>query len=184
MEKVVEAVEASVLNCPRPSTGKILSTSELEEMKKNLSLLSDSVDNYIRKTQQVISTFNDQNIVQSFYSSGKFGTEQRQKLEKIGTALQKYWNVINGGEDSMIGQTNKYIEMSLENVSGGTTGGSTSGTSDKTKFKLNKDGSYTILPDEIFQQVLYNSNGEQQTINDVLVEEPEVDAIVNDGGVK
>ncbi len=112
-KKVVYDIGASYSN------GRILSSSELEEMKRNLNILSNAVENYITKTQQVIKTFNDQNIVQSFYSSGKFGNKQRQKLEKISNALKKYWNVIENGEGSMIAQTRKYIELSLENVSGG-----------------------------------------------------------------
>ena len=182
MEEIVGTIEASALNCPRPSTGRILSASELEEMKKNLNLLSDSVDNYIRKTQQVISTFNDQNIVQSFYSSGKFGTEQRQKLEKIGTALQKYWNVINGGEDSMIGQTNKYIEMSLENVSGGTSSGSASSTGGTSS----KGGNFKseIIPLYADDTNVYTTNN-YQSLSEYLENYNQMDGIVTiNGGVK
>lgn len=97
------------------SVGKILSTSELESMSKNLTTMSEGVNNYIKKTQQVINSFNDQSIVQSFYSSGKFGTKEKERLTKIANALQKYWEVVANGEDSMISQTQKYISRAMEN---------------------------------------------------------------------
>lgn len=100
------------------SYSRILSTNEVENMSKNLQTISEAVNNYISNAQKVINSFNEQGIVQSFYASGKFGTKEKEKLTKIANALQKYWEVVGNGEDSMISQTQKYLSRVMENNDG------------------------------------------------------------------
>ncbi len=86
---------------------KILSIEELEAIRNSLKVIRDSSDNYLLSIQTVINSFDNQDVVQSFYSSGKFGQAQKERLQEIYKAVQDYTDVITSAH-GLIYETTRY----------------------------------------------------------------------------
>ena len=74
------------------AAGKILNDEDLEVMTRQLNIISRAIEGYYNNTTTVINSFNNEAIVQSFYSSGKFGQEKQNQLKNITEAVKKYWD--------------------------------------------------------------------------------------------
>ena len=98
---------------------KILSVEELNGLSNHLNRLVGYIDQTTTDMRTVINSFNNESIVNSFYASGNYGSDVETKLTGILSALEKYTNVISSGEDSLIAQTQKYIERQIELVENG-----------------------------------------------------------------
>lgn len=88
---------------------KILSTEELNRTNEMVKAFGDGINEYIESIKIVINALNDEYMAQAFYSSGKFGAAQKEKLEKIMNLLKKYESVVVTADDSLVVETQKYI---------------------------------------------------------------------------
>ncbi len=102
------------------AAGKILNDEDLEVMTRQLNIISRAIEGYYNNTTTVINSFNNEAIVQSFYSSGKFGQEKQNQLKNITEAVKKYWDLISNADYCLISQTKKFIDSSTTRLSEGT----------------------------------------------------------------
>lgn len=80
-----------------------------EHTKELLIKFNESYEEYYGALQNIITAFKDQEIVQSFFASGKFGQTKAQKINDILLELKEYRNSLTEGEDSLIARTNTYL---------------------------------------------------------------------------
>ena len=93
---------------------KILSESELERISDYVNGVESVTNRTLSQIEVVLKSFNNEEIVNSFYASGKFGIKEKERLEQVSKAIKRYQDVINGGEDSLIPQTRSYIKRQQE----------------------------------------------------------------------
>ena len=71
---------------------------------------AEGIGLYVRSVNAMIKSFEDQNVVQSLYATGKFGEDTKQKLEN-------YVSIINNfrdsylGEGGLVAQTKNYLNQ-------------------------------------------------------------------------
>lgn len=92
---------------------KILSTVECEKILENISLFERSVREYSNNINKSIKTFNNNEIVQSFYASGNLGREMEEEIKKLETALTRYFDNISD-RNGLIGITKTVINDQKE----------------------------------------------------------------------
>lgn len=75
--------------------------------------IAKCIDNTDDDLKIVINSFNNEQIVNSFYASGNYGSDVKTKLETILNAIIKYRDVISSENDGLIAQTKKYAERQI-----------------------------------------------------------------------
>ncbi len=105
---------------------KILKERDIDDLEKHVNSFKLDVDNALEACTTVIKSFSNMAVVESFFASGKYGQSEKEEMEKIYNAIQKYSDVINA-DDGLIAQTKSYIETQRSLVQSGSSGGSTSG---------------------------------------------------------
>ena len=75
-----------------------------------LSFLGTEMSKHADDIQIILNSFNNQSIVESFYSSGDFGQDQRERLSELEKALRDYMAVICEGEESLVSQTLSFFD--------------------------------------------------------------------------
>ena len=109
---------------------KILSNNELAEISQQVNNYGNEVTQYIESIKTIIKNLNNEEIANVFYASGKFGDAQKEKLDKLRVALEKYQTRIVTDNNSLVNETQKYITKLTErnNSLGATsTGGASTG---------------------------------------------------------
>ena len=94
-------------------TNKILSYRDYEIVEDNLANFQKHVENYFENIDSCLTTFNQHEIVQSFYESGNFGKEMEKEISKLKAALQKYYEAISGA-NGLINTTKSITEYQKE----------------------------------------------------------------------
>ena len=87
----------------------LLNYNTLVEMEQTLNSFTKNFDEVVDAMTYVINSFNNQEIVEKFYSTGTFGENQKQRLLEVSKALQEYKEVISNGEESLVKKTQNYI---------------------------------------------------------------------------
>ncbi len=89
--------------------GKMLGPQEISSIRRCMTNFdSEGIGLYVRSVKAMIDAFEDQNVVQSLYATGKFGEDTKGKLEN-------YVKIINDfresylGEGGLVEQTHKYL---------------------------------------------------------------------------
>ena len=83
----------------------------LENDKMLLDKFLESVDYYYLIINKSIDLFLNQEIVQSFFSSGSFGEKKSQRINDIMSELKKYNDNLSESDLSLINRTRQYFEM-------------------------------------------------------------------------
>ncbi len=100
---------------------KILSEQEIESMQSSVKSLASSVEDSKKACETVINSFTNEAIVESFYASGKYGKKEKEEIEKILNAVNKYYGVI-AADGGLIAQTNSYLSTQLSLLQSGKVG--------------------------------------------------------------
>ena len=105
---------------------KILSHDELTSMRQNLVALEENIDEALNDCKTVLDAFSNEEIVNSFFRSGKYGASEKEKVEKVLNAITQFNNVIRTGDNNLCDETLYYIDKQLELVGSGTSSNSSS----------------------------------------------------------
>ena len=98
---------------------KILSREELEDIRSSVDALANGLNDTVDDLNVTINSFNNEQIVNSFYASGNYGTGVKEKLERIKNAVIKYRDVITNENDGLVVQTKKYVDRQISLVDEG-----------------------------------------------------------------
>ena len=89
---------------------KLLGPQEIGKIRSCITNFdAEGIGLYVHSVEAIINAFEDQNVVQSLYATGKFGEDTKQKLED-------YVKIINNfrqsylGEGELVDQTKKYLD--------------------------------------------------------------------------
>lgn len=88
---------------------RLLTEEELGYIDSDASNFGSAITEYADNIQKVVNSFNNANIVQAFYSTGKFGQAQRERLANICNALRKYVEIVSDSDGSLVVQTKNYV---------------------------------------------------------------------------
>ena len=95
---------------------KILSISDIVETRDEIIAFNTQMNTYIECLERIVSLFNSEGIVQSFYESGNYGAEVKEQFGKLLNSFVKYREITN----DISSQTNKFLNTQLElNRTGG-----------------------------------------------------------------
>ena len=98
--------------------GKIL---DVQTIQNDKSLLQD-IKKYLSSTEEnlslIISKFESDPTVQSFYESGNFGKENKERLASLRDGIIKYEQSING-DGALIPMTESFLEEQEQRVEHG-----------------------------------------------------------------
>ncbi len=118
------------------ATQKILSYDDLSEMRQKTTYIAEKIDESLQDCKVVIDAFSNEEVVNSFFKSGKYGAKEKEKVERVLKAIQDFSSVIRTGDSNLYDQTMSYIDRQMELVSTGTS--STYSSSGTASF----DGGY------------------------------------------
>lgn len=85
----------------------ILSNSDISYLRGEVTSFKSKICEYRDKLGTAISKFDDSNIAQSLYASGRFGSKEEAEIRKIKNALDKYCDVM---ENDLIVKTNDFLD--------------------------------------------------------------------------
>ncbi len=95
---------------------KILSNEEISDITSELSDGADCLERGISALKNLIKQFEDEEIVQTFFSSGNFGKEKQENIKKIVDILDREKSNIL---DNLVPTTEKFlVRQSQLNESG------------------------------------------------------------------
>lgn len=89
------------------ANNKILSTEDIEEVRWKMDYSNGLLDAAISDIEELVKQFENDAIVQTFFVSGNFGEDKKQKLESIKNIAAKVKESIN---NNLIPETNKILE--------------------------------------------------------------------------
>lgn len=75
---------------------------ELSETKIKMIVFKDSL-------KEIINSFENNEIVQSLYASGRFGEQEKEKIMAIQKGVEKYYAILNEA-DGLFPRTSKFLE--------------------------------------------------------------------------
>lgn len=85
---------------------KLLNGSDYKFIKDKIQEMDADLSDYISNMNYVINSFNNKSIVESFYNSGKFGEDTKNRLIQLKNALIKFDEVTK----DVIIKTNNYLD--------------------------------------------------------------------------
>ena len=91
--------------------GLFMSVKDLANIEARLDEFNRRVINYSNRLNEAIKLFESESVAQSFFESGNFGQERREILKRIKTSLDDFANSISFGHDSLVSQTQAYIDQ-------------------------------------------------------------------------
>ena len=91
---------------------------EKTEILELLNKFKESVTNYSNNISKLLSLFENQEIVQSFFKSGQFGQEQMNRIQEIYENLKKYNEELFYKDNSIIVKTENYLSANTS-IDGG-----------------------------------------------------------------
>ncbi len=92
---------------------RILTNNELSAMKSDVQTMRKYIQQETSDLKYVITAFNDEEIINSFYASGNFGAQEEAELERILKAFTQYNNAISG-DGGLLAVTEQYINRQIE----------------------------------------------------------------------
>ena len=93
---------------------KILNISDYQSVEENIKQMNARLEEFKTDITEAINVFENNQIVQEFYASGKYGTGIKERLEQIKLSVSKYVDAISNGNDSLVMQTRKYIAEQMK----------------------------------------------------------------------
>ena len=69
---------------------KILNSEELHEIETRVERVERLTTQSLESIKTIINSFSNEEIVQSFYASGKYGVKEQEKLQQILDSITKY----------------------------------------------------------------------------------------------
>ena len=88
---------------------KVLSELDIEYMERDI----DTIEKFINEQQKclttIINSFENEEIVQNLYEVGKFGIEQKERLQKIKEGIDEFHTLINR-EGGLVAKTKEFLE--------------------------------------------------------------------------
>ena len=92
---------------------RILSVTDCNNIMDNLGQFGNAVLEYFEQIEDSLNLFNANELVQSFYASGNFGREMEEELNKIKTALRKYYDSLVDG-NGLVSVSKKVVQSQIE----------------------------------------------------------------------
>ena len=87
----------------------IINENAIEELESSVEKISKSITEEKENITKIINLFDNEPVVQSFYQSGKFGIENRNKLQDIKNSIEQYEEAINE-RDGLYTTTMQYLK--------------------------------------------------------------------------
>jgi len=87
---------------------KVLSELDIEYIEKDIDLIERLINEHQNVLTTVINSFENEEIVQNLYEVGKFGMEQKEKLQKIKDGIDEFHALINR-EGGLVAKTREFL---------------------------------------------------------------------------
>ena len=104
------------------NSSKILSVNDCNKIEEDLQKFQENIKEYFEDLENGINLFNQNEIVQSFYTSGNLGKEMEEELKKIKNAMQKYYDALVSG-NGLVPVTRTVVSSHRELLNKGYNGG-------------------------------------------------------------
>ena len=88
----------------------IMQEKDLDYLYGNVNQMATIVKDIVSYIETVIDGFNSKFIVESFYESGNFGQNQKQRLLELHDAIKEYGAFVCDGPDSLVNQTIEFLD--------------------------------------------------------------------------
>ena len=97
----------------------LLTDEKISYIREDLANFEKQVTVFRNDLDEIISSFDSNDVVQSLYASGKFGQQEEEYIREIRKGVEDYYNLLTSG-NGLINQTKKYLnEQENLNAKGG-----------------------------------------------------------------
>ena len=96
---------------------KILSMLDYQFIEETMDQMKIYATDFDTSMNKMIDLFENNDIVQQFYASGKYGANIKERLAEIRLAVQEYMEIISVGQTALIPQTNQYVHKQAQLLS-------------------------------------------------------------------
>lgn len=88
---------------------KMLGPDEIRIIRTCLANFdAEGISLYVRSVNAIIRAFDDQDVVQSLYNTGKFGTDTKEKLQNFVKIINEF-RATYLGTDGLVEETKAYV---------------------------------------------------------------------------
>lgn len=88
----------------------LLDNASIQECRDELIVLKEQIAYVKQAVETVIKSFENNDIVKSLYSSGKFGAEEQEKIKRIRDGINKYCNTLLYNSDGLFIRTYQFLD--------------------------------------------------------------------------
>lgn len=101
---------------------KILSMQDLEAIDDYLVNFNGRILDFEVRFNGLLKLFENEEVVQSFYQSGFFGSAEKERIYALKNAVERYIQVISNGSNSLVVALKNFVREQKDLVSMNTRG--------------------------------------------------------------